>query len=98
MQTLDEVGSADAEASLDVLDGQIDLWLGNRQVRLSAGMSAVLPAGVPHGFCSVAGQEHRLLVVVNPRRGAHAFGEHDHHRTGTAAAVTTADPRALCTV
>ena len=53
--------SSDGEECLRVLDGAVDLWLGETRVRLSAGQSAVLPRGAAHGFNSV-GPNTRVVL------------------------------------
>ena len=55
----------DAEDSLHVLKGAIDLWVGNRCTRLVAGMCARIPRGVAHGFDSVGPD---TMVVFKPAR------------------------------
>ena len=48
------VRSGTMQERLHVLDGSIDLWLGETRLRLCAGSSVTLPRGVAHGFNSVA--------------------------------------------
>jgi quercetin dioxygenase-like cupin family protein len=49
-----------------VLEGTYELHVGDERRTLSAGASAILPRGVPHGFRNVAPVPSRLLCVITP--------------------------------
>jgi mannose-6-phosphate isomerase-like protein (cupin superfamily) len=63
-----------------VLDGEIDVWVGERYARLTSGMSVVLPRGVAHRFDNVTKLPARLLTLVTPGRGARFFEDIDRAR------------------
>ncbi len=65
---------------LFVLDGSIDVWVGERHARLTSGMSVVLPRGVAHRFDNVTNLPARALAVVTPGRGARFFDDIDRAR------------------
>lgn len=48
-----------------MLDGELDLTVGERQQRLAEGEIAFLPRGVPHGF-EVVSETARFLLLVTP--------------------------------
>ena len=50
-----------------VLEGSYDLHVGNERRTVSAGASATLPRGIPHGFRNVASAHSRLLCIIAPR-------------------------------
>lgn len=47
-----------------VLDGALDLWIGDDKRRVGAEHTAVLPAGVPHGFVAVGPGPTRILAFL----------------------------------
>ncbi|HEX6136585.1 MAG TPA: cupin domain-containing protein [Casimicrobiaceae bacterium] len=63
-----------------VLDGEIDVWVGERYARLTSGMSVVLPRGVVHRFDNVTKLPARALTLVTPGRGARFFEDVDRAR------------------
>jgi quercetin dioxygenase-like cupin family protein len=58
--TVDEV--------ITVLDGTLEMWIGDERQRVGANHTAVLPAGVPHGFVAVGPGPARILVFL-PQSG-----------------------------
>jgi len=63
-----------------VLEGALDVWIGERHARLSSGMSAVLPRGIAHRFDNLTSLPVRTLSVVTPGRGARFFDDIDRAR------------------
>jgi quercetin dioxygenase-like cupin family protein len=49
-----------------ILEGSYELHVGDERRTVSAGASAVLPRGIPHGFRNVASSPSRLLFVITP--------------------------------
>ena len=49
-----------------ILEGTYELHVGRERRTVSAGASAILPRGVPHGFRNVAPTHSRLLCVITP--------------------------------
>lgn len=49
-----------------ILEGSYELHVGDERRTVSAGASAILPRGVPHGFRNVASSPSRLLAVIAP--------------------------------
>ncbi len=49
-----------------VLEGTYELHVGDERRTASAGASAILPRGVPHGFRNAASTASRLLFVITP--------------------------------
>jgi quercetin dioxygenase-like cupin family protein len=51
---------------LHVLEGEMELQLGDRRIRATAGSTAFLPRDVPHAFRNVGTRPSRVLVVISP--------------------------------
>jgi quercetin dioxygenase-like cupin family protein len=49
-----------------ILEGSYELHVGDERRTVSAGASAILPRGIPHGFRNVASSDSRLLCVIAP--------------------------------
>lgn len=49
-----------------ILEGSYELHVGDERRTVSAGASAILPRGIPHGFRNVAPTPSRLLCVITP--------------------------------
>ena len=45
-----------------VIDGQIEVTLGDQHMKAGAGIMALLPRGIPHGFTNIGDRPSRLLV------------------------------------
>ena len=56
------------DETLYVLEGTITAYVGDQRIDVEAGSYAALPKDVPHGL-SVRGDEARLLVTLDRRRG-----------------------------
>ncbi|MBV9858585.1 MAG: cupin domain-containing protein [Alphaproteobacteria bacterium] len=60
-----------------VLDGTLDVWLGDQRQRVCADHTIAIPAGVPHGFTAVGPGPARIYAFLP--------------QSGTAAATTYLD-------
>lgn len=49
-----------------VLDGMVDLLVGDDVIPATTGDLIVIPPGSPHAFAASAGQDGELLVVITP--------------------------------
>ncbi len=49
-----------------ILEGSYELHVGDERRTVSAGASAILPRGIPHGFRNVVSTHSRLLCVMTP--------------------------------
>lgn len=49
-----------------VVDGQLEVTLGDQKMTATAGVLALLPRGIPHGFTNTGGTPSRLLDVILP--------------------------------
>jgi len=49
-----------------VVDGQLEVTLGDQNMTATAGVLALLPRGIPHGFTNTGGTPSRLLIVILP--------------------------------
>lgn len=49
-----------------ILEGSYELHVGDQRRTVTAGASAVLPRGIPHGFRNLASVPSRLLCVITP--------------------------------
>jgi len=49
-----------------ILEGSYELHVGDERRTVSAGASAVLPRGIPHGFRNMASVPSRLICVITP--------------------------------
>lgn len=49
-----------------ILEGSYELHVGDEHRIVSAGASAILPRGIPHGFRNAASTHSRLLCVITP--------------------------------
>lgn len=49
-----------------VLDGMVDLLVGDEVITVTTGDLVVVPPGAPHAFAASAGQDGELLVVITP--------------------------------
>jgi mannose-6-phosphate isomerase-like protein (cupin superfamily) len=59
--------------SVYVLDGELSLWAGDRELRPEAGSWVEIPPGVPHAFGSSGSKPVRLLNLHTPSCGFGAF-------------------------
>ena len=51
-----------------LLEGRIEVMLGDQRLTVEAGACALLPRGIPHGYVNVGGTPSRLLAVLMPGR------------------------------
>jgi Cupin domain len=49
-----------------VVDGQLEVTLGDQKMTATAGVLALLPRGIPRGFTNTGGIPSRLLDVILP--------------------------------
>ncbi len=49
-----------------ILGGSYELQVGDERRVVSAGASAILPRGIPHGFRNMASTPSRLLCIITP--------------------------------
>lgn len=68
-----------------VLDGTIEVTLGDQQMTATAGVLALLPRGIPHGFTNVGKSASRVLDTILP-------GEFDNYFAEMAALYSTGEP------
>ena len=65
----------DEEEAFYVLDGSVDLYLGEEVHRAEAGAFCLVPPGVAHSFVSTSASPARLLVIVSPAGLERFFAE-----------------------
>ena len=70
----------DTDEFFYVLEGELDVWIAHRRMKLVAGMSATLPRGVVHAFTNPTRKPTKVLVVVTPGEGAAFFDDIDRER------------------
>lgn len=51
-----------------LLEGQIEVTLGDQKMTVPKGACALLPRGIPHGYVNTGSDESRLLAVLLPGR------------------------------
>lgn len=68
------IHEADDEAFY-VLDGSVDLYVGDDVLRAEAGAFCLIPAGTAHSFVSTSAESARLLLVVSPAGFEQFFAE-----------------------
>ena len=49
-----------------LLDGEIEVTLGDQKMKAVPGVMALLPRGVPHGFTNIGNKPSRLLDTILP--------------------------------
>lgn len=49
-----------------VVEGEIEVTLGDQKMTATAGILALLPRGIPHGFTNVGSRPSRVLDVILP--------------------------------
>lgn len=49
-----------------ILEGELEVMLGDQKMNASAGIMALLPRGIPHGFTNVGSRPSRVLDVILP--------------------------------
>jgi quercetin dioxygenase-like cupin family protein len=68
-----------------LLEGDIEVTLGNQKMKAVPGVMALLPRGIPHGFTNIGNKPSRLLDTILP-------GQFDNYFVELAALYTAGDP------
>jgi quercetin dioxygenase-like cupin family protein len=68
-----------------LLEGEIEVTLGNEKMKAVPGVMALLPRGIPHGYTSVGNKPSRLLDTILP-------GQFDNYFVELAALFAARDP------
>jgi quercetin dioxygenase-like cupin family protein len=68
-----------------LLEGEIEVTLGNQKMKAVPGVMALLPRGIPHGFTNIGNKSSRLLDTIFP-------GEFDNYFVELAALYAAGDP------
>ena len=58
-----------------LLDGEIEVTLGDQKMKAIPGVMALLPRGIPHGFTNIGSKPSRLLDTILPGLFANYFVE-----------------------
>ncbi len=58
-----------------VVDGEIEVTLGDQTMTATAGVLALLPRGIPHGFTNIGNKPSRVLDVILPGKFDQYFVE-----------------------
>lgn len=58
-----------------VVDGEIEVTLGDQTMTATAGVLALLPRGIPHGFTNIGDKPSRILDVILPGNFDNYFAE-----------------------
>src|SRR5947207_11949253 len=58
-----------------LLEGEIEVTLGNQKMKAVPGVMALLPRGIPHGFTNVGNKPSRLLDTILPGQVDNYFVE-----------------------
>ncbi len=67
------------EEAFYVLDGSVDLYLGDEVHHVDAGAFCLVPRGTPHTFTSTSAEPARMLVLVSPSGFEKFFAEVEQH-------------------
>ena len=68
-----------------LLEGEIEVTLGNQKMKAVRGVMALLPRGIPHGFTNVGNKSSRLLDTILP-------GQFDNYFVELAALYAVGEP------
>ena len=68
-----------------LLEGEIEVTLGNQKMKAIPGVIALLPRGIPHGFTNVGNKPSRLLDTILP-------GQFDDYFVELAALYAAGEP------
>lgn len=68
-----------------VLEGELEVTLGDQKMNAGAGILALLPRGIPHGFTNIGNRPSRALVVILP-------GAFDNYFVEVAALYSAGEP------
>jgi quercetin dioxygenase-like cupin family protein len=58
-----------------LLEGEIEVTLGNQKMKAIPGVMALLPRGIPHGFTNIGNKPSRLLDTILPGQFDNYFVE-----------------------
>jgi quercetin dioxygenase-like cupin family protein len=58
-----------------LLEGEIEVTLGNEKMKAVPGVMALLPRGIPHGFTNIGNKPSRLLDTILPGQFDNYFVE-----------------------
>ena len=58
-----------------LLEGEIEVTLGNQKMKAVPGVMALLPRGIPHGFTNIGNKPSRLLDTILPGQFDNYFVE-----------------------
>src|SRR6516225_6052501 len=58
-----------------LLDGEIEVTLGDQKMKAVPGVMALLPRGIPHGFTNIGSKPSRLLDTILPGLFDNSFVE-----------------------
>ena len=70
---------------VDLLEGEIEVTLGNQKMKAVPGVLALLPRGIPHGFTNIGNKPSRLLDTILP-------GQFDNYFVELAALFAAGEP------
>ena len=65
----------DEDELVYVIDGEIEVTLGDQTMTATAGVLALLPRGIPHGFTNIGDKPSRILDVILPGKFDQYFVE-----------------------
>ena len=68
-----------------LLEGEIEVTLGNQKMKAVPGVMALLPRGIPHGFTNIGNKPSRLLDTILP-------GQFDNYFVELAALYAAGEP------
>src|SRR5436189_4320802 len=68
-----------------LLDGEMEVTLGDQKMKAVPGVMALLPRGIPHGFTNIGSKPSRLLDTIFP-------GLFDNYFVELAALFAAGDP------
>lgn len=68
-----------------LLEGEIEVTLGNQKMKAVPGVMALLPRGIPHGFTNIGNKPSRMLDTILP-------GQFDNYFVELAALYAAGEP------
>ena len=68
-----------------LLEGEIEVTLGNQKMKAVPGVTALLPRGIPHGFTNIGNKPSRLVDTILP-------GQFDNYFVELAALYAAGEP------
>ena len=64
---------ANEDELVHVLEGEVEVSLGDQTMAATAGVVALLPRGIPHGYRNTSDAPCRIMDVILPGRGDEFF-------------------------